>query len=41
MFINNDFIEKSVWYSIHASSFAPVMDAIHPRRFFIEYVDAE
>jgi len=41
MFVNNGFIENLFDIVTNANSFAPLMDAICPRRFLIECVNAK
>jgi len=41
MFIKSGFVDNRLIIVDHANSFAPLMDAVCPRRFLIECVDAK
>jgi len=41
MFIKSGFVDNRLIKVNHANSFAPLMDAVCPRRFLIECVDAK
>jgi len=41
MFLKSGFVDNWLTVFDHANSLAPLMDAICPRRFLIEYVDAK